>query len=139
VKKSTFVVLVLTLSAFGAISNVQSNANWSCPTLMGSPVTCVVNTTTHTTSGNLLAVWTFWQPGTFPYTAAVSDSITSNSFASAVGPTVQSAASPLTSAQIFYAANITGSTGADRITVTFTCPSSVPGCGTSPMISLAGV
>jgi hypothetical protein len=140
VKKYVFAVLALTLPAFGTITAVQSDANWSCTSLSGSSVTCMVNTTTHTTGGHLLAVWTFWQPGSFPYTAAVHDSLTSNSFVSAVGPTVQSAGSTLTSAQIFYAANITGSgVGADTITVTFSCPYPAnPSCASSG-ISQAGV
>jgi hypothetical protein len=140
VKKCVISVLFLTLPALATISNVQSNANWSCASLSGSAVTCTVNTTTHTTLGNLLAVWTFWQPGAFPYTAAVRDSPNSppNNFVSAVGPTAQSA-STFTNAQIFYAANIQPSTGADTITVTFTCPSTVTACGSSPSISQAGV
>jgi hypothetical protein len=141
VKKYILVVLLLTTPLFATISYVQSNANWSCPTLSGSPVTCMVSTTTHVTATNMIAVWTFWQPGTFPYTATVTDSVTptSNTFYGAVGPTVQSAASTLTAVQIFYAKSIFGSTGADTIKVTFTCPSTVTACGSSPTISLAGV
>jgi hypothetical protein len=58
-------------------------------------------------------------------------------FPSAVGPTLQSAASTPTSAQIFYAENITGSGVGhnDTVTVTFTCVSS---CG-SPSISAGGI
>ncbi len=131
------VILLLTLPAFATIANVQSNAKWTC-TGSGSSITCsVILTTQPTTTGNLLAVWTFWE-STSTYTAAVTDSIVSpqpNTFYSAVGPTLQSVSN--TSAQIFYAKNITGSTppNKDTVTVTFTCVSS---CG-SPSISAGGI
>jgi len=54
-----------------------------------------------------------------------------------VGPTLQSAASTPTNAQIFYAANIIGSGVGhnDTVTVTFTCVSSC----TSPSITAGGI
>ena len=131
------VILLLTLPAFATITNVQSNAKWTC-TGTSSPITCfVVLTTQPTTTGNLLAVWTFWK-STSTYTASVQDSQlngVNQFFPSAVGPTLQSTSN--TSAQIFYAANITGSTppNKDTVTVTFTCVSSC----TSPSITAGGV
>jgi len=71
-----------------------------------------------------------------------------NNWYSAVGPTLQLAASTPTTAQLFYAKNIIPSTGphGDPIEVTYLCPYSVgppvtgnPACTTSPSISLAGV
>jgi len=142
VKKYTLcLVLLLGLPAFATIASVQSNANWSCSN-SGTTITCaVILTTQPTTSKDLLVVWTFWQ-STFPYTVTqVQDSVVpSNTFYSAVGPTLQSAASTPTSAQIFYAKNITGTTppNKDTVTVTFTCPSTNPSC-TSPTITAGGV
>jgi hypothetical protein len=82
-------ILLLTSSVFATITNVQSNAKWTCIG-SGTSITCaVILTTQPTTTGNLLAVWTFWE-STSTYTAAVQDSITTNSFVSAVGPTLQS-------------------------------------------------
>ena len=93
---------LLAVPAFGTISNVQSNANWSCSG-SGVSVVCTVQLTTYsTTSGNLIAVWAFW-PSTSTYTASVHDSITTNTFVTAVGPTLQASASTPTTAQIFYA------------------------------------
>jgi hypothetical protein len=91
VKKSALCfVLLLTLPASATISWVQTKATWNC-TLGGSggTLTCQVPTTTHVTSQNLLAIWTFWQSSS-TYTAAVSDSPGNNFFYSAVGPTIQS-------------------------------------------------
>jgi len=148
VKEYVFAVLILIIPAFGTITAVQSNANWSCSSLSGSPVTCVVNTTSHVTTHNLLAVWTFWQTSaSFPYTASVTDSVGNGTgtpavFPSALAPTVQSATTPPTNAQIFYAANINPSAVADTITVTFTCPYPAnPACNPlySPLINVAGI
>lgn len=138
------VVLFFTIPASATIANVQSNATWTCPTLSGNSIICTVTLTTYpTTSGNMLAAWTFWQ-STFPYTATVTDSKSDGIkgiFPSAVGPTVQPNTTVPTNAQIFYAANITG-TGVgnyDKVTVTFTCPSSNTACGMSPTLTTAGV
>ena len=127
------VILLLTLPAFATITDVQSNAKWTCSG-SGSSIICTV-TLAQTTNHNLLAVWTFWQ-STFPYTASVGDSNPLNAFPSAVGPTLQSVSN--TSAQIFYAANIHPSSGGDTVTVTFACPSTNPAC-TSPTITSGGV
>jgi len=132
-------ILLMTLPAFATIANVQSNAKWTC-TGTSSPITCfVVLTTQPTTTGNLLAVWTFWQSAS-TYTATVADSQhngnpTTLTYLSAVGPTLQSTSN--TSAQIFYAANITGSGVGhnDTVTVTFTCVSTC----TSPSITAGGI
>jgi hypothetical protein len=96
-------------------------------------LTCQITSTTHTTGGNLLAVWTFWQSSS-TYTASVGDSDSRNSFVSAIGPTVQSNSTPPITAQLFYAKNIHGTAiGTDDVvTVTYTGP-------TSGSISLAGV
>jgi len=126
VKKRTLcAILLLTLPACATIANVQSNANWTCSG-SGPSITCKVTLTTQpTTTKNLLAVWTFWQ-STSTYAASVFDSQSNGIngfFPSAVGPTLQSAASTPTSGQIFYAASITGSgVGHDQVTVTFTGP-----------------
>jgi hypothetical protein len=106
---------------------------------------------------NLLAVWTFWESsngsgGTYPYTAGVDDSGTGggdNTWYSAVGPTLQLAASTPTTAQLFYAKDIFPSSGGingDPIRVTYKCLYSLgppvtgnPACTMSPSISLAGV
>jgi len=49
------IILLLTLPAFATITNVQSNAKWTC-TGTSSPITCfVVLTTQPTTTGDLLA------------------------------------------------------------------------------------
>jgi len=114
------VILLLTLPAFATISNIQSNANWSCSNA-GNSITCVVTLTTQPTmTGNLLAVWTFWQ-SVFPYTASVDDHTTgNNTWYSAVGPTLQSASS--TSGQIFYAKKINGSGVGHNEQVVMACP-----------------
>lgn len=133
-KYALCVLVLLALPALATISNVQSNAKWTCSG-SGSSITCFVTLTTQpTTTGNLIVVWTFWQSSS-TYTASVSDNTTPpNTFYSAVGPTLQSAASTPTSAQIFYAKKIQGSgTGNDTVTVTFTSSAM------SPTISSAGV
>jgi hypothetical protein len=130
-KYALSVILLLTLPASATISFVQSKSKWTCSG-SGSTVTCAVITTTHTTTQNLLAVWTFWQSSS-TYTAGVGDS-SSNTFLSAVGPTLQSASSPPVTAQLFYAKNIAGTAGSDTVTVTFTGPTTG-----SPTITAAGV
>ena len=151
-KKSTrsalLVIVFFASQAFATISYVQSAAKWTCSgSGVNVPVICYVDLTTQPTSNkNLLAVWTLWRT-TFPYSASVQDSKLNGVdgyFQSAVGPTLQSATSTPTSAQIFYAANIEGSGIGqyDRITVTFTCPTANSICNNSsnpPSISSAGV
>ncbi len=148
-----YAVWLLSLPAFATISQVQSIAKWTCGA-SGQSVTCVITTTSAVTSGNLLAVWTFWESlnsstgAPYPYTVGVGDTAIpqNNFFYSAVGPTVQLAASTPTTAQVFYAKKINASSGGDQITVTYSCPYSVgppatgnPACTTTPSIALAGV
>jgi hypothetical protein len=101
-------VLVLAAPAFASIAQVQSKANWS-----GGATSCTVTPTSGTNNQNLAVVWTLWT-STSALTASVSD-IGVNTWYSAVGPTLQSTSN--TSAQLFYAKNITGTT--NPITVTF--------------------
>jgi len=143
------------MPAFATISQVQSVAKWTCGGT-SQMVTCVINTSVNVSSGNLLAVWTFWESvntatgAPYPYTVSVGDTAVpqNNTFNSAVGPTLQLAAGTPTTAQLFYAKNINPSTGDDVITVTYTCPeynptngTGNPGCTQSPVpsITLAGV
>lgn len=141
-KLSLGIFLLLACQAVATISAVQSANNWTCSApLVGPMVTCQVPSSMATSSQNLLAVWVFWQTSpTTPYTAAVGDT-PSNSFSSAVGPTVQSSTTTPTTAQVFYAKNILGSSPHDTITVTFTCPAAVPACASAmnPQINIAGV
>jgi hypothetical protein len=105
---------------FAAISQVQSKANWS-----GGTASCAVTPTSGTTNKNLVVFWATWT-STSTLTAQVSDG-GFNTYVSAVGPTLQSATSTPTSAQLFYAKNITGTT--NQITVNFTGGSaSTSGC-----------
>jgi len=149
------IVLLVLLAAFPAsatIAQVQSNAAWNCSNLQGQSVICTVTTKQPTGGGNLLAIWTFWQApngsgGVYPYSAAVSDQWGNDSFYSAVGPTLQLAASTPTTAQIFYAKNIhTSGQNNEVVTVKYNClysqgppPTGNPACTLNPSIALAGV
>jgi len=114
-------LLVLSTPAFAAISQVQSEANWT-----GGTASCAVAPTSSTTRNNLVVFWTTWT-STSTLTATASDGTTNNSYVSAVGPTLQTATSTPTSAQLFYAVIRTGTT--NTITVTFTGGSaSTSGC-----------
>jgi hypothetical protein len=143
------------MPAFATISQVQSAAKWTCGT-SNQTVTCVINTNVDVSSNNLLAVWTFWESSNggapYPYTAGVDDNGTGgghNNWYSAVGPTLQLAASTPTTAQLFYAKKInasTGGSGGDPIKVTYSCLYSLgppvtgnPACTLTPSITLAGV
>jgi len=101
VKKDSLVVALLLLLASPVLSQVsdrQNAAKWTCSG-SGASVSCSVNLGLATNSGNLLALWTFWE-STSAYTTSVGDLATnpSNIFLTAVGPTPQSAAStPTTS------------------------------------------
>jgi hypothetical protein len=110
-------ILLLSLQAFATISAMQSNASWTC-----SGTSCNVSFTSNPTGGNLIVVWTFWQSSTTTVTASVVDSFITpphvNTYMSAVGPTLQSAASTPTMGQIFYAKNVNGGLP-DTVTVTF--------------------
>jgi hypothetical protein len=131
-KYALVVALLFTSPALAQITDVQNIATWSCSG-SGASVSCPVTLPLpSTTTGNLIAVWTFWE-STSTYAASVQDSNTHNNFVSAVGPTLQMAAGTPTSSQIFYAANIRGASG-DVVTVKFAGPSTG-----SPAISHAGV
>ena len=101
-------ILILATPALAAINQVQSKANWS-----GGATSCAVQFNFGTTTNNLVVVWTLWTSTSA--LASVSDNTALDVFASAVGPTLQSASN--TSAQIFYAKNIHGTT--NPITVSF--------------------
>ena len=106
-------VLLLCLPSAATITQVQSNANWTC-----TPSSCTSPNFTPA-GGHLLVVWTFWQSSASTFTATVADSAgLNNTFLSAVGPTFQPNASPPTTAQIFYARNIHGGS-LDQVTVSF--------------------
>jgi hypothetical protein len=113
-------LLALANPAFATISQVQSKAQWS-----GGTTSCSVTPSSKTTSGNLVVFWATWT-STSTLTANVSDTNV-NTWYSAVGPTLQSATSIPTSAQLFYAKSITGTT--NPVTVTFSGGSaSTSGC-----------
>ncbi len=126
-------VLLLAIHASATISWVQTKPVWNC-TLGGSggTFTCVFTSTAAVGAGHLLIVWTYWQSSSV-FTASVQDTgtPTTNTFYSAVGPTIQSNGTTPTTAQLFYAKSIHGSTGGDQVTVTYTGPA-------SGSISLAG-
>ena len=116
-----WMLLLCATPVLAAITKVQSNATWN--TSGGS---CTVPLT-NTVSTHLLAVWATWSPTSL--TASVSDlAVPANQFPSAVGPTVQSAASTPVSAQIFYAKNITGFSGTDNVLVTFSGTATSASC-----------
>ena len=79
-------------------------------------------------------VWTYWTTsGANNLSASVKDfygnGVGSPPFySSAVGPTVQSAASSPTAAQIFYAKDTTSGSGGDVVTVTYSGSASTSGC-----------
>jgi hypothetical protein len=118
------VLLLFALPLSAAISKVQQSllANVS------SSTTCVATLSSSTTSQNLLVVWATWTPGNTVSVTSVGDSVPANSFPIAVGPTLQANASPQISAQIFYAANITGHTGGDSVTVQFSGTATTASC-----------
>lgn len=80
-------VLMFAVPALATITQVQSNATWGTPNTTSCSVT-LTNTTLH----NLLVVWATWSPSSVTVSKVV-DSNNTNPFPSAVGPTVQSAAS----------------------------------------------
>jgi hypothetical protein len=126
VKKYTLcAVLLLTLPAHAAISEIQSKAKW-----VATGGTCAVTFTSFPATHNLIVVWTSWTTsGTNNVTVtSVKDTLnngTSGLFPSAVGPTIQSASN--TVGQIFYAGNITGGSS-DQVTVTFSSAPSSSNC-----------
>jgi hypothetical protein len=102
-------VLLAAVPALATISKVQSAATWN-----SSGSTCNVSLT-GTTAGNLIALWITWSPSSLTLNLGYTDP-TNNAYASAVGPTIQSASG--TAAQIVYAKNIQG--GTDVIHFPFT-------------------
>jgi hypothetical protein len=117
-------LLVLTLPAFGTISQRQSPVSqWNN---LSASTTCSATLGSGYTANDLIVVWTFWNTGTNAnnLTASVSDGNLNNWF-SAVGPTIQSASN--TVAQIFYARKIVGS-GSDLVTVTYSGSANISGC-----------
>jgi hypothetical protein len=123
-------VVLFSLSASATISQVQSKATWGA-----TGATCGVNFNSNPTTGNLIAVWTSWTTsGTNNVTASVRDNLNNGTvcnsagqcfYASAVGPTLQSASN--TAAQIFYAPNIQGHSN-DPVTVTFSSAPTSSNC-----------
>jgi hypothetical protein len=121
------VMFALSLSASAAITQVQSQSNWSC-----SGTSCAATFASNPTPRDLVVVWTFWQ-STSSFTASAADNLTCtgqpcNTYLSAVGPTLQSSASTPTSAQIFYAKNFRNPFGSSvMVTVTFSGTASLAG------------
>jgi len=123
-------VVLFSLSASATISQVQSKATWGA-----TGATCGVNFNSNPTTGNLIAVWTSWTTsGTNNVTASIRDNLNNGTvcnsagqcfYASAVGPTLQSASN--TAAQIFYATNIQGHSN-DPVTVTFSSAPTSSNC-----------
>ena len=104
-------VLLLVLPASASISYVRSNPQWG-----GGSSSCAVSLTT-TNANDMIVVWAEWQTaGGFPNTITVSSILDgTNTFRSAIGPTVQPTGN--VAAQIFYAAKILA--GGDTVTVSF--------------------
>ena len=112
-KRALWIVLLFSLPAFATISQRQAPVS----TWQSSPsMTCSNTLGSAYHSGDLIVVWTFWTTMSSPnnVTATVSD-LLNGSYPSAVGPTLQPAASNA-SAQIFYARN-TASGSPPTITV----------------------
>jgi hypothetical protein len=127
-KKLLFVAVFFLFAApaFATISQVQSNANWSC-----SGTSCAQPFTLKPAAGHLVAVWTFWQ-STSTVTASAADGLcppTCNVYSSAAGPTLQSSSMPApTTAQVFYAKNYQNPNNVP-VTVTVTFSGSVSTAG----------
>ena len=127
------VVLLLASPVLAQIMKQQSAAKWN----QTNTTMCQVPFGNSTGAGNLIVVWTTWQDtNTTTFTATVADSPSHNPYASAVGPTLQSAASTPTSARIFYAKSIAG--GSDTVTVTYSGTVSSASCVMKITASLTG-
>ena len=119
IKSVLCMLLLFAVPAVATITKVQSNATW------GSTGTTCTAALTNTSSQNLLVVWATWSPSSL--TATVGDSaFPTNSFPSAVGPTIQMASN--TAAQIFYAKNINPQIGTDNVKVTFSGTATTASC-----------
>ena len=125
------VVVLFSLSASATISQVQSKATWAAT---GS--SCQVTFNSNPTQSNLIAVWTSWttSPPNNITVTSVKDQLDNGPicdasghcvYASAVGPTVQSASS--TAGQIFYAVVKNGALS-DPVTVTYSGTVSSANC-----------
>jgi hypothetical protein len=128
VKRSTpfCAILLFTLPAFATISQRQSPvSHWNS----GASLTCSAALGSGYIPGDLIVVWTFWKTNSPPnnLTASVADLPYTNTYLTAVGPTLQSASN--TYAQIFYAKNITNTgSGGDAVTVTYSGSADSSGC-----------
>lgn len=97
-KKSLLCAFLLAaVPALATISKVQSAATWN-----SSGSTCNVSLT-GTTAGNLIVLWMTWSPSSLTLNLGYTDPA-GNTYASAVGPTIQTASN--TAAQIVYAKNL---------------------------------
>jgi hypothetical protein len=117
-----WMLLLCAAPAPATISAVQSNATWN--TSGGS---CTVPLT-NTVSTHLLVVWATWSPTSLTVSSVTDSATPLNQFTSAVGPTVQPAASTPVSAQLFYAKNINGFSGTDNVIVTFSGTATSASC-----------
>jgi hypothetical protein len=137
VKKLALVaVLLLALPALATIAQQRNASNWTCSgttnTTTGQ-ISCSANFAT-TGANDLILVWATWQSSA-TLTATVTDSLSpAYAYVSAVGPTVQSASSTPTSAQLFYAKNIVGSSVTNAVKVTLQGP--IPGGTSVPSFSV---
>ena len=126
-KVALFSLLLFALPVFATISQRQAPvSSWNT----GSATSCSASlSSTHYSAKDLIVVWTYWTSSSM-LTATVSDTPYSNNYLSAVGPTLQSAASPAITSQIFYAANTstTGGSGNDVVTVQYSGSASTSGC-----------
>jgi len=106
------------------VSQFNSSASSTCSATLGSGYV----------AGDLIVVWTYWTTtGTNNLTASVGDSYLNGTgfppvYPSAVGPTVQSAASSPVAAQIFYAKKTLSGIGGDLVTVTYSGSATTSGC-----------
>jgi hypothetical protein len=113
-KYALCIALLSALPVSATISYVRSNTQWS-----GGTSSCAVGLTS-TGSTDLVIFWSEWQtPTGTPNTITVATALDSQvkGVSSAVGPTVQAAATKPTAGQIFYVKNV--NSGGETITVTF--------------------
>ncbi len=117
--------LLSALPAFGTISQRQVPVSQWNSTLKSS---CFASLGTSYTAGDLIVVWTYWSTGSSPnnITASASDPL-NGTYASAVGPTLQPAASN-TAAQIFYFKNTVTGSGPLQVTVNYSGSVNPSGC-----------
>ncbi len=92
-----FLLVLLAVPAAATLSKVQSASTWN-----SSGSTCNVSLA-GTSAGNLIVLWLTWSPSSLTLDLTYKDP-TNNTYASAVGPTIQSVTN--TAAQIVYAKNL---------------------------------